>query len=336
MINESVVKESALFISQHSEHVNMGNDEEFSTAAELLDPILNSWKQDGWSDFPLHPSDLNCKEEKAAWVFLIDTLNYAFWTPENQIPYQVTFNGKPYTGYWSLCAAIRNEVSKSHRVLQPSFWANATIEEWAEIFKSDNETPIPFLEWRQKTISEAGRYVISQFNGSVFEMIKAANKSALKLVDMVYHELTSYQDFCDYKGRKVYFLKRAQIFAADLHYAFIGDTGTVADVCTFTDIDKLTMFADYRVPQVLNYLNLIHYDAYLSQELLSNPHFLPGSQLECEIRGYSILAVEKLKSFIKTNNVTSIIIDFVLWTYAKEHSEKMNHIPIHKTSGIFY
>ena len=54
------------------------------------------------------------------WIFLIDTLNFSFWSDNELIPVQLTNNFKqpqiekytviynqvPYTGYWALCAAI--------------------------------------------------------------------------------------------------------------------------------------------------------------------------------------------------------------------------------------
>lgn len=36
------------------------------------------------------------------WIFVVDTLNFCFWRPENEIGWQV----EGYTGYYALCAAI--------------------------------------------------------------------------------------------------------------------------------------------------------------------------------------------------------------------------------------
>lgn len=329
------VVESADFISKNSQHVKLGTDNEFKKAAEVITPLLKSWKHESWSNFPTHPKNLENLEDKVSWVFLIDTMNYAFWTPDGKPPFTAICDGIKYTGYWSLCASIKRSLEKSKEILSPKFWASSSIDDWKSIFVSDTETECPFIEWRQETISEAGKFVLERYNGSVYEMVKACNRSALKLVELIRSNLKSYRDQCMFNGREVYFLKRAQIFAADLHYAFLGDNGEVAEHCRFDDIEKLTMFADYRVPQTLVYLNILHYDEYLIKKLEDDPHFPSGSQLECEIRGNSIQAVEKLKNFIDfpTN---SVLIDFILWSYAKEHTEEMKHIPIHKTKSVFY
>lgn len=330
------VVESSAFIAEHAKHIKLGTDEEFEAAAKIVEPLVKAWKPDSWSDFELHPSELKDQEKKAAWIFLIDTMNYAFWTEKSKTPFTVSYNGKNWTGYWSLCAAIKKYIEKDESILEPSFWANSKIEDWAKVFVSETETPIPFLEWRQETISEAGKWIVEKYEGSVYKMIKSCNKSALALTELVRANLKSYRDQCEYHGRTVYFLKRAQILPADIHYAFFGEKGEVADNCQFTDISSLTMFADYRVPQAINFFKLMHYDDFLMDQLRNHPHLEHGSELECEIRGCSIQAVEKLKTFIKYPAVNSVLIDFVLWPYAKEHTEEMKDIPIHMTCSVFY
>jgi Potential Queuosine, Q, salvage protein family len=56
------------------------------------------------------------------------------------------------------------------------------------------------------------------------------------------------------RGRQVLLYKRAQIFVADVWGAF-GGTGLGA----FHDLERLTTFADYRVPVVLRQLGVLRY-----------------------------------------------------------------------------
>jgi len=88
----------------------------------------------------------------------------------------------------------------------------------------------------------------------------------------------------------VSFLKRAQIFAADLWRRFDGQ-----GYGEFHDIDTLTMFADYRVPQSLLYLGVLCYSDELMGRLVKGEHVEVGSVEEVEIRGCSIWAVELIK-----------------------------------------
>ncbi len=98
---------------------------------------------------------------------------------------------------------------------------------------------------------EVADILSDKFNGSVLEMVRSAGDSALRLVDVVTNSFPCFRDCADYEGYRVSFLKRAQIFVADLWSAF--------GVRKFHDIDQLTMFADYRVPQSLQYLGVLQY-----------------------------------------------------------------------------
>jgi hypothetical protein len=73
---------------------------------------------------------------------------------------------------------------------------------------------------------------------SVVRLIEKADHSAGRLVNLLVKHLPSFRDETRFEGKRVRFLKRAQIFVADLWAAF-GGTGYGA----FDDIDHLTMFA---------------------------------------------------------------------------------------------
>lgn len=76
-----------------------------------------------------------------------------------------------------------------------------------------------------------------------------------------------YSIICPFSS--VSFYKRAQILVADLH--FCATTTSVPDApvtsCIFDGIHELTMFADYRVPQVLKYFGILEYSPELMQAL---------------------------------------------------------------------
>ena len=323
------VRESAEFIKENSKLVHLGDEKSYEEAAKIVQPLIDSWKPESWSANGLHPAHINDLKVKASWIFVIDTLNYAFWKPPGKPLFTVKYNGKNYTGYWSLCAAIRRAMDDGIPILDPHFWIKATISDLEKIFKSETETPISLIDQRLQTMREASNFLISNYNGSAYDMIASAHNSAVNLVNLIADNLSSYNDRAEFHGRKVSFLKRGQIFAADIHYGFIGDNDAV---CHFNDIDKLTMFADYRV---LQYLNILQFSDELIEIIRKNPHLESGSEIECEIRGCSIAAVEKLKKYLKSN-ANSVLIDYCLWDYAKENEEKMSNILIHKTLGIFY
>ena len=63
----------------------------------------------------------------------------------------------------------------------------------------------------------------------------------MRLAHLLASRFPSFRDVGTYRGQPVAFLKRAQIFPADVWNRFQGK-----GFGEFTDIDALTMFADYR------------------------------------------------------------------------------------------
>lgn len=155
-----------------------------------------------------------------------------------------------------------------------------------------------------------------------------------------------------------------------MQWAFFGGQGDG----WFEDIDYITMFADYRVPQVLVHFGAMAYDDSLMQLLKDGkhvPNFVQienqnteplklspfrrltdkilenGSAEEVEIRGASIFIVEELKKLVidemETNhpdvsrsNINSILLDHFLWDYRRRYAKNLEHIPFHKTMSIYY
>ena len=62
----------------------------------------------------------------------------------------------------------------------------------------------------------------------------------------------------------------------------------------FEDIESLTMFADYRVPQSLQYFGAMVYSEDLLKVLEGGDLLPNGDPLEVEIRGCSIEAVQRV------------------------------------------
>ncbi len=83
------------------------------------------------------------------------------------------------------------------------------------------------------------------------------------------------QDHAIYDGEQIFFYKRAQILVADLWGAFKGES-----YGQFTDITKLTMFADYRVPQILLHLKVLNYSEELTKKIAEKAVLPHGGEEE--------------------------------------------------------
>ncbi len=87
---------------------------------------------------------------------------------------------------------------------------------------------------------------------------------------------------------------------------------------------SLTMFADYRVPQILHHLKILSYPSSLVHLLREGTYMPSGSTEELSLRAASIVAVEhvreeimKLREGDEGEQISSVVIDFFLWDLAK-------------------
>lgn len=81
------------------------------------------------------------------------------------------------------------------------------------------------------------------------------------------------------------FLKRAQIFVADLWACFDGQL-----YGAFRDIDKITMFADYRVPQILIALGALYISPTVASAIKDKQLLENGGKWEMQLRGEYLIA----------------------------------------------
>ena len=212
------------------------------------------------------------------------------------------------------------------------------------IFQSETTTNIPLLTERVKNLNETGLLLVEKYQDTFVNMLRYCNKSAKVLLDMVVTQFSCFRDEATFQNKKVGLYKRAQILIADIWACFEGQ-----DFGEFTDIDLLTMFADYLVPRGLQFLDVIEYSNEL-QNILKQGKLLPyGSTLEVEIRGCSIWAVELIcnelrrmqKENISENGdkvviINAILVDFFLWDSTKAREDEIGGFRMHKTRSIFY
>lgn len=298
---------------------------------------IDSWK----SDHELNPNTMT----KAAvdWVFVADTLNFSFWSMDDGKKFQVKYKDKEYTGYWSWVAALNRALDNGIPLTDPSYYASISKEELVKIFKSDSDYDVPLLEERLQVLQEAGKVLLKKYDGSFVNCIEQCDKSAQSLLKLVVTDFPSYRDVAEYNGKQVAFYKRAQILIADIWACFEGKS-----YGEFHDIDSITMFADYRIPQALAYFDAIAYSKDLTKYMKENRMMITGDRYETEIRGCSIWATELVceaaKKMLKEDTETkdahlnSIIVDHYLWDYRRNHADdaKMADIPFHKIRCIYY
>lgn len=149
------------------------------------------------------------------------------------------------------------------------------------------------------------------------------------------HFTVGFRDTAVFKGRLVHFYKRAQIMVADLWAAY-GRCSDGSHPYAFRDVHELTMFADYRVPQILRHLGVLIYSTDLSRRVDGMQDIAFGSTEEIEIRANTIVAVQMLHDLLKADlpEVLVLHVDWLLWQWGESVQEHIQ--PHHRTLTIYY
>jgi len=336
---ELLPRESGEYIVKHAKYLRVLPAGIEKLSAEIIAGIKD--KRIDVANFSQHdqhpkPTDAHAVE----WIFLVDTLNFCFWTPTDYTKYKV--NG--YTGYFALCAAINRAISEGVDITNAQVYAKIDAATLSHIFRSDDgQTVVPLLEKRLECLHEVGTRLLEKWQGKFENVVISAKNSAVRLLQLVVEEFPCFRDEADYAGKRVSIYKRAQILIGDLWACYRGEgLGSFPN-----DLQQITMFADYRIPQVLVHFGSLEYTPELLDVLRKDVVMKNGDPMEVEIRGASIYIVEQVKDAIlqelKTNypdvskdNVNSILIDHFLWDYRRQYAAELEHIPFHKVLSVYY
>ncbi|OTA79463.1 hypothetical protein M434DRAFT_25729 [Hypoxylon sp. CO27-5] len=329
---ETGVLEGAEYVYDNSIDVALDMRATKNAAALIYEQMQQKeFSTESWSEHELHPKTKD--ESTVAFIFTMDLLNFSFWSlrPEDE-RFAVSYRDKTWTGYWSLVASLQRALEEDIPITDPHYWQNeeeCNIESLRHVFRSCTDEEIPLLEARLACLREAGQ---------VLYEVEAANKSAAGLVNQLARDFDCFRDEFRFEGRRkpIRFLKRAQILVADIWACFNGE-----GYGEFRDIDKITMFADYRVPQILATLGCIGYSPPLLAIVARGDILESGHSYEIQLRACSIWCVELIRREIKRQHpeakINAILIDFFLYDTMKQlEAQGKETIPHHRTRSIWY
>lgn len=274
---------------------------------------------------PFYFIDLS-DEEKLNFLFILHSINFCYW---GEPKWTIEYKDKQYSGTYGMMGCLRKAIDNKVPILKPSYLAKINEVDLKEILKGN--IIIPLFEERLKILQENGKILEEKYKGVFTNVLKEAKKDTLNLLQIITSNFPSFNDFAIYKGNKVLFHKRAQLLISDIYRTFKGK-----NYGELKNIEQLTAFADYRIPQVLRKLGILEYLPELAFKIDKKIPILSGSEEEIEIRANTIWAVELMKEKIKTKilNITSMDIDSYLWLLSRNKS--FNDKPHHLTRTIFY
>ena len=240
-------------------------------------------------------------EDVALYMLTLDAINFGSgWFP--------TLRKRPrssgyYTVAWGLADRFR-----SHGGWAPRELRSMGAAEIARVLGQDPAHELMRLYAR--ALRDLGAFM---GNRGPLEVVGEAGGSAERLAE----QLSSGMTFFDDRG----FFKRAQIVPSDL---------ALAGVAEFSDLDRLTIFADNLVPHVLRVDRVLRYHPELAAHVDSGALLEPGEQ-EREIRACAVHACELIAARI---GVPPRVLDTWLWN--RGQGVRYKSVPRHRTRTVFY
>lgn len=295
-----------------------------------------------WDDAThFHGTGPNGIEHTIGWIFALDALNFCFWAqgPDPTFRWRIRSGDKVHDGYMALAIALRDAALARTPLWDPDWLAAVDEREVQRIFQPEpGSDVIPLLAHRVRNLREVGTALLAHGESSqtFTKFIEECDRSAPVIVQRVVELMPSFNDIAWWSPddasdvREVRFHKRAQILASDLAGALEGTSLPIAHR------DQLTAFADYKVPQVMRELGLLHYRDDLARRIRTRALIAPGGAEEIEIRAATIWGCELLRQALSRHGrqFTAADVDWLLWNQG-QHLPSTSE-PYHRTVTIFY
>jgi hypothetical protein len=268
-------------------------------------------------------------EETVTYLLVLDSLNFCFWPAPGEMLWEIQYRSENLSGYFGLAAAVKRAVESGIPLMRADYLAQLSLNRLKEILGGEGE--LPLLGHRLEILKNVGQVLIEAYDGRALNLVGAADGSAVGLARLLAEKFPSFRDVAEYRGVNVFFYKRGQILASDLHGAFEGKAWG-----HFEDMDELTAFADYKLPQVLRHLGIFVYADSLAQKIDQGIYLEAGSAEEVEIRANTIWAVELMRREAEKmgGRLKAFEIDWILWNLGQDPAFKVK--PYHRTRTVFY
>lgn len=324
------IRPSCAAIMAQAQHVRIDTTALAALAERLsrdtgADSLPTGWTQD---DFDRHFFENSPRG--VTWLLVLTALNFSFWADEGTEPWTVKdTHDTPLHGYWALAYALRRAMLRGVPLHDADFLANLTAEDLHDIL--DGDGVVPLFDLRLSVLRELGSVLQRDWQGEAVNLLNAARCSAVTLANLLANHFPSFRDIVTGDATQTVFLKRAQIFIADLYGAFGGN-----GYGEFHDLDALTIFADYRLPQELRDMGILVYDDVLSHLVDSRIELPAGSNGEVEIRAATIIACDRLVEYLKAKDTgtNALRLDWYLW---RLHADSpYQHSAHHRVRSCFY
>lgn len=259
---------------------------------------------------------------------IIDSINFCFWAEKGHDKWTVEWpKGSTVGGWYSLLNSFRRALDSETDLSNAGVIADLSFEQAKKIFLGTNGVQMPLLKQRVENLNETGGVLLEKFDGEFKNLLGQSNYDAIDLVKLVLKDFKSFQDKTKFNGKDVFFYKRAQIVAQDINLLLKKKNGELKN------IDQLTAFVDYKLPQIFRDMGLLKYSKSLAEKIDNYVLIGKDSKEEIEIRSATVWAVELIRQDLGGKYLASDI-DNAVWLISQD--QKKVKKPYHRTYTIYY
>lgn len=227
-----------------------------------------------------------------------------------------TIDGKKTDGSFGLVYALIEKFKKGMDY-------DMSYEEFRMMLKGNVD--IPLVDKRYDCFVEMSKYLKS-IDGDFYDQISNINDDET-LLDYIIDNFNYFEDISEYKGEKVYFYKKAQLFTSDI----LNVKKLVGKIKV--DLSHLVGCADYKIPQVMRCLGMLEFNEELSSLVDSMTLIPSGSEMEIEIRANDIVVIDYIYKKLNSD-VTRINVNDFIWLLGQDKSKMVK--PYHRTRTMNY
>jgi hypothetical protein len=328
--NNPILK-SAARVCERARHVKVDQKAVADLANSLgksgFDHMHKHWSENAPVTSRKYFSDLSL-QNKITFLLVFHTIGFCYWG-EPRWTISIPPNPTKYNGAMGLWISLASEPG----FLDLSALSSCTQAKFKQMlagFKSENIDSLSLLPERFEYAGKLAA-IVDGADGCMSSLLnprETALEAALRLSEL----LPGYNDVADYDNERAIFIKRAQLLVSDINYALVG-----AGKAGFSCMHELTGLADYKLPQLLRFKQVLTYDHALASSVDNLTPISAGSSEEVEIRAATIVAIELIRAALAEAKVltTAAEIDARLWLMSQQlHSTKIK--PYHRCLTAFY
>lgn len=212
MITRSELMDSLKYVVDNSSFVKIDESAVDSYIVNFQPTAYTHWSK----AYPLEYHPQPTFEDEIDFLFLIGNQAFCYW---GNPKWTIEYKGQKLDGWWAAIACFQRALENGEPIFEGNYLAKLTLDRTKKLFEGTPE--IPLLKERHEMLTKIGQTLVERYNGRFHNFFKQADKYSLNLAQQIAQEFAGFDDIPLYKGRRVYFFKKAQLVVNDIYNNFM-------------------------------------------------------------------------------------------------------------------